>query len=199
MGWDKFRETLERFFVKDSPINPVQILAQLLFIHTFGGFDYSEFIFIGALISTVVFRQNYFWYVGIIINPNLGYLMPINMLFSMLSCNEEWKTLLCLYIWGDLLLLPYAEINQFYNVLAVGGLLYQNYYSLSFRNIRENVLFFTCFSLIWTIQMMRFINSRLSLDDVQLWYMIVLVIPLVLFVSGYTIRRQISRILNGNL
>lgn len=95
--------------------------------------------------------------------------------------------------------IPYSELDQLYNILALSGLLYINYYRLTFKNIKENILFFPCLSVIWVFEIILFLNSLLQLGEGQRIYMLILIIPATLLASVYIIQRQINRVLNSNL
>lgn len=148
---------------------------------------------------TVIMQDNYFWYVGIIITPKLGYLAPVNLLFGMLSCNEQWKTLLFFYCLGDIVLLPFPTPSRFYNILALGGLLHQNYYTLPFKNIQQNILFFPCLCIPWSLSTILFLNTRFELGPNNLHYTISILLPIILFTSHYSIQKQTYRILNSSI
>jgi hypothetical protein len=126
-------------------------------------------------------------------------IVPLNLIFGFISCNEQWKTILFLYCLGDFMFIPYSELDQLYNILALSGLLYINYYRLTFKNIKENILFFPCLSVIWVFEIILFLNSLLQLGEGQRIYMLILIIPATLLASVYIIQRQINRVLNSNL
>jgi hypothetical protein len=102
---DRARTEFLREFVRDSPVNPYALLAQLLYVHAFGGIDYSAILLLAGVAFMLIFRKNYFWWWGVLIHPQLGWLAPINLLLGLLSCNERWKTLIFLYVATDALLL----------------------------------------------------------------------------------------------
>jgi hypothetical protein len=104
-----------------------------------------------------------------------------------------------LYCLGDLLFMPYVRLNEFYNVLALGGLMYESYFNLPFRNIKENTLFFSCLSIIWAFEIILFLNSHIDFGEIHFWYFLALVLSTVLFASYRIIKSQISSILNSKL
>ncbi len=128
-------ESIKRFLLKDVPVNPYLLLVQLAYIHAFGGIDYSSEVFAIAILFTAIFGTNYFWFVGIIIQPNLVTYGVVNLAFGIASCNERWKTLMFLYVFADLMFLGQPFFSEFYNVVALVGLLYENFCGLPFRNI----------------------------------------------------------------
>lgn len=192
-----FRTEFLREFTRESPINPYALLAQLLYIHAFGGLSYSMPMLLSGLIFMLVFRRNYFWWWGIIIHPNLGWLAPINILMGLLSCNERWKTLLFIYVSVDLVLLQMPSVNLFYNTVALIGLQYEVYQNMPFSNIRNNQIFFVSFSLVWIAELCQLLQLELNLPNDQNTILLILLMPLGGLASMHLIRARICSAMNG--
>lgn len=194
----RLRTELVREFVKDRPINPYGLFVQLLYVHLFGSIEFARELLVVGILFLLCLRENYFWWWGVLIAPHLGWLQPLNLLIGLSSCNERWKTLTFMYVSVDLLLLHLPSANLAFNLLALTGLLYENYHHMPFRNLHDNRLFFVGFSILWLMNFCKAIALLMKLDDT--WAGCLFAVVLLGIVASFrAISAKLGRVMNGTL
>jgi hypothetical protein len=156
-------------------------------------------ILITAILATLVYKENYFWYVGVLIQPGLGYYGLINLVFGILSCNERWKLLLFLYIGVFFLTFTNKILNYAINIALLLALSSETYYKLPFSTLNDNRDYFIGFICLFIYNSFNFF---LILNDIvwnQTIYASVFLIVIMSFLSYSIINRKIWSFSNLNI
>lgn len=86
-NWKVLSGELVHFLIRGDRVPPFLVFFQLGYLTMFGPLEYSTLVLVASVVFGLVQRVNYFWYVGIIIQPSLGYLAIPNILMGLVSCN----------------------------------------------------------------------------------------------------------------
>jgi hypothetical protein len=167
------------------------LFLQLGYLTIFGTTQYSIVILIIALLTTIIYKKNYFWYVGVLIQPGLGYYGLINIVFGILSCNERWKLFLFLFICVFFLTFSNKIIHYAINIAILLAMSSETYYKLPFTSLRDNRDYFIGFVCLLIYNSFNFF---LIINEI-LWdysiYSSVFLIAIISFLSYSIINRRI--------
>ena len=167
------------------------------YITLVGTFSFSLVALVAAILFTLIHRVNYFWYVGILLQPNLYYLSIPNLLFGLVSCNERWKLLLYLYVVIFFCTYSVPNLNAVYNIIALTGIGLETYCKLPFLVLNDNRYYFMGFiGLLMHFTLHFFVNITGSKWD-DIIYSEVVLVAIVLFAASSLISRRIESLNNS--